>query len=160
LVDKTKEVISLIDSFKGENDYLSNFHILQRPIVYGWMVAKTSEHLFCAFKTKSVEHRRWILDAPSAREAKQRGRTVVLRPDWKSGVDKTAMHLTLILKFSANWDLLSKLINTGNKQLVEGNWWHDNYWGNCNCVKCTHKIGLNNLGILHMQVRALFQQFG
>ena len=24
-----------------------------------------------------------------------------------------------------------QLIDTGDAMLIEGNWWHDNYWGNC-----------------------------
>jgi len=149
----------MIDLFKGEYHFLSNFYILNRPIVYGWMVCPTSEHFFCALKTTDVKLRAWILQAGTAAEAKTRGRAVVLRPDW-STFNKTAMHLALILKFSANNDLLAKLIATGNKQLIEGNWWHDNYWGNCTCAKCTNKPGLNNLGILLTQVRSLFQQIG
>jgi predicted NAD-dependent protein-ADP-ribosyltransferase YbiA (DUF1768 family) len=124
------------------------------------MVCPTSEHLFCALKTTDVKLRAWILQAGKAAEAKTRGRAVALRPDWSTGFDKTAMHLALILKFSANKNLLFQLLMTKNKQLVEGNWWHDNYWGNCICTKCTDKPGLNNLGILLTQVRSLFQQIG
>ena len=148
----------MINSFRGENYFLSNFYPLQYPIVYGWMIANTSEHLFCALKTLNPEHRAWILSAETPGKAKRRGKVVQLREGWSSGLDKTAMHLALILKFSANNDLLVKLIRTENKQLIEGNTWHDNYWGNCTCVKCTNKPGLNNLGILLTQVRSLFQQ--
>lgn len=150
----------MINLFRGEYHFLSNFHILKHPIVYGWMVCPTSEHFFCALKTTDPALRVWILQADTPNEAKTRGRAVVLRPDWSTGFDKTAMHLALILKFSANNDLLFKLLTTRNKQLIEGNWWHDNYWGNCTCAKCVNKPGLNNLGILHMQVRSLFQQIG
>ena len=150
----------MINSFRGEYYFLSNFHILTNPIVYGWIVAPTSEHFFCALKTTEVHLREWILQASSPAKAKSRGRAVVLRPDWKTGFDKTAMHLALILKFSANDDLRSLLINTGDKQLIEGNWWHDNYWGNCECIRCSTIQGQNNLGILLTQVRSLFQQIG
>ncbi len=150
----------MINLFRGEYHFLSNFHILKHPIVYGWMVCPTSEHFFCALKTTDVGLRTWILQANTPAEAKARGRDVVLRSGWSTGFDKTTMHLALILKFSADENLRSRLVNTGNRQLIEGNWWHDNYWGNCTCAKCTNKQGLNNLGILLMQVRALFQQIG
>lgn len=150
----------MIDLFRGEYDFLSNFYILEDPIRYGWMIAPTSEHFFCALKITDVNMRIWILQAHTPAEAKKRGRAVVLRPNWKEGFDKTAMHLALILKFSANESLRSRLIATGNKRLIEGNWWHDNYWGNCTCAKCTGKPGANNLGILLIFVRSLLQQVG
>ena len=150
----------MIHSFRGEYSFLSSFHTLANPIVYGWMVARTSEHLFAALKTTERHLREWVLEAENAAVAKKRGKAVILRPDWNTGFDKTAMHLALILKFSANDDIRSRLINTGNKQLIEGNWWHDNKWGDCGCVKCSTIQGQNNLGILLTQVRSLFQQIG
>ena len=140
--------------------FLSNFYILTNPIVYGWMVAPTSEHFFCAMKTTYINLREWILQATTPGQAKRRGRDVVLRPDWKTGFDKTAMHLALILKFSADEYIRSRLIATENKLLIEGNWWHDNYWGDCGCIRCSTIQGQNNLGILLTQVRSLFQQIG
>lgn len=147
----------MIDLFRGEYDFLSNFYILEDPIRYGWMICPTSEHFFCALKTTDINMRIWILQAHTPAEAKKRGRAVVLRPGWKTGFDMTAMHLALILKFSASENLRSRLVNTGDKRLIEGNWWHDNHWGNCTCVKCTDKPGANNLGILLQHVRSLFQ---
>ena len=49
-------------------------------------------------------------------------------------------------KFS-NPDLKEKLLATGNEELVEGNWWGDQYWGICD------GIGKNKLGKLLMKVR-------
>jgi hypothetical protein len=124
------------------------------------MVARTSEHFFVALKTTDDHLREWVLQAGNAATAKKRGKVLVLRQDWDTGFDKTAMHLALILKFSANDDIRSRLIDTGNKQLIEGNWWHDNKWGNCECIKCSTIQGQNNLGVLLTQVRSLFQQIG
>jgi len=56
-------------------------------------------------------------------------------------------------KFSQNEDLKEKLLNTGEIYLEEGNWWHDNYWGQCNCYRCRNIHGLNKLGKILMQVR-------
>jgi predicted NAD-dependent protein-ADP-ribosyltransferase YbiA (DUF1768 family) len=36
--------------------------------------------------------------------------------------------------------------------MVEDNWWHDNYWGDCHCFQC-FRIGINMLGQIWMQVR-------
>lgn len=150
----------MINKFREEHSFLSNFYTLTNPIVYGWMVARTSEHFFVALKTTNEALRRWILEAGNAAEAKKRGRQITLRPDWDTGFDKTAMHLALILKFSANENLRSRLIDTGNKRLIEGNWWHDNKWGDCECIRCSTIQGQNVLGNLLTQVRSLFQQIG
>ena len=50
-------------------------------------------------------------------------------------------------------ELREKLLATGNEELVEGNTWHDNIWGNCSCDCCKKIEGQNKLGKLLMQVR-------
>jgi predicted NAD-dependent protein-ADP-ribosyltransferase YbiA (DUF1768 family) len=47
--------------------------------------------------------------------------------------------------------------------MIEGNWWHDNFWGDCYCnnksgkhPECL-KPGLNKLGLLLMNLRRYFQ---
>ena len=42
--------------------------------------------------------------------------------------------------------LKERLLKTGKEELVEGNTWHDNYWGNCTCEKCKNIAGQNKLG--------------
>jgi len=44
------------------------------------------------------------------------------------------------------------LAATGTMKIVEFNWWHDNYWGNCECIRC-HKTGNNHLGQILMNER-------
>jgi predicted NAD-dependent protein-ADP-ribosyltransferase YbiA (DUF1768 family) len=39
------------------------------------------------------------------------------------------------------------LLETGDAELVEGNWWDDTFWGVCNGV------GQNNLGKILMDTR-------
>lgn len=46
-----------------------------------------------------------------------------------------------------NSELGNKLEATGDSLLVEGNWWHDTFWGVCN------GFGENNLGKLLMKIR-------
>ena len=50
-------------------------------------------------------------------------------------------------------ELRDKLLATGDQYLEEGNSWHDNYWGNCDCPRCKDTMGRNMLGQLLMQVR-------
>jgi len=46
-----------------------------------------------------------------------------------------------------------KLLGTERQIIVEGNLWHDNFWGNCTCGRCLHTPGANVLGSLLMCVR-------
>ena len=53
-------------------------------------------------------------------------------------------------------ELRDKLLATGDANLVEGNTWHDNYWGICTCSKCINSPvvdGKNKLGTILMKVR-------
>jgi hypothetical protein len=63
------------------------------------------------------------------------------------------MQRALSLKFNQNPNLKEQLIKTGEAQLVEGNYWHDNFWGNCFCDQCEGLEGENKLGVLLMELR-------
>jgi ribA/ribD-fused uncharacterized protein len=91
-----------------------------------------------------------IRKAGTPGKAKKLGRKVKIRPDWES-VKVFIMEELLRLKFS-NPDLLRRLVQT-NGELVEGNTWHDNFWGDCNCNKCKAK-GVNMLGKLLVKIRS------
>lgn len=54
----------------------------------------------------------------------------------------------LMLKFSQE-PFKSKLLETGDRNICEGNWWGDDYWG----VDIKTGIGDNHLGKLIMQIR-------
>lgn len=45
------------------------------------------------------------------------------------------MSSLLRVKF-AEPGLRDKLLRTADRPLVEGNTWHDNFWGKCSCRKC------------------------
>jgi len=44
------------------------------------------------------------------------------------------------------------LVCTADEILVESNNWHDNYWGDCTCLRC-FRIGENHLGLIWMDIR-------
>jgi predicted NAD-dependent protein-ADP-ribosyltransferase YbiA (DUF1768 family) len=55
-------------------------------------------------------------------------------------------------KFSdLNPTLKQRLIDTGERQLIEDNWWHDYFWGVC------QGRGENHLGRLLMEHRTALQ---
>ena len=78
-----------------------------------------------------------------------------MRPDWDAR-KLTIMHNLLVHKFEENPDLVPKLLDTGGAVLVEGNTWHDNFWGSCICPRCSGERGRNHLGRLLMQLRACY----
>jgi ribA/ribD-fused uncharacterized protein len=85
--------------------------------------------------------------------AKSRGRSVKIRGDWEQ-VKYEIMYAVQMDKYQQNPQLLKKLLATGDAELEEGNWWHDNIWGNCKCDRCKDIEGRNMLGEILMKVRS------
>ena len=139
----------MISEFRGKNRFLSNF--FSSAIPYNGIVYPSVEHAFQAAKTIDTDSRLRISTAGSPGEAKKLGRSAKLRDDWEQVKDKVMLNF-LRIKFM-NAELRDKLLETGDSVLIEGNTWHDNYWGNCSCEKCRGIAGKNMLGRLLMQVR-------
>jgi ribA/ribD-fused uncharacterized protein len=121
------------------------------------------EHAFQAAKTYSAEERQaFRRPGLKAWEAKQMGRVVTLRKNWESS--KVAMMARLLeIKFEKP-ELRQQLLATAPKMLMEGNYWHDNFWGTCFCPRsskgCQGSMGANNLGKLLMNLRTSIQTHG
>lgn len=143
----------MILEFEGKYDFLSNFY--PSPIFYDGITYPTNEHFFQAMKTLDQEERKKIAAADTPGKAKRMGRSVELRPDWEK-IKVEVMRLGLILKFQ-NPDLKEKLLATGDEELIEGNWWCDQFWGSCNCSKHIRTPGRNVLGMLLMELRKELQ---
>lgn len=139
----------MIDNFKDEYGFLSNFY--PSKISYHGIEYPTVEHAFQAMKTMDIEERKYIAKLESPSLAKRAGRIVKLRADWEK-IKDCVMLDCLRLKFAIP-ELREKLLNTNNAMLIEGNTWHDNYWGDCKCEKCKHITGKNKLGYLLNVVR-------
>lgn len=141
----------MINSFKGEFDFLSNFYDF--PMHYRGLNFPTAEHAFQAAKAKYSVDVLWVQQASTPGIAKRRGRQVDIRPDWETSKN-SVMRAILFNKFS-HTALAEKLLATKDEELVEGNYWHDNYWGICFCNSCSN--GQNHLGKLLMQTRKLIR---
>lgn len=128
----------MIDSFSGEYRFLSNFYADPHG-------GPTVEHYFQAAKTLNPDEIEAILRARTPGQAKSMGRKATLRPDWDDIKDGVMLEL-LRDKFYIK-HMRSKLLATGDAELIEGNTWGDTYWGVCN------GRGQNKLGKLLMQVR-------
>lgn len=136
-----------ISTFKGDYDFLSNFYPVQ--VVLDNHAYPSVEHAFQAAKTEDPVIREQIRLLPTAAKAKQAGRRVRIRSDWETA--KIGVMRDLLKEKFSHQDLKEKLLATDGALLVEGNWWHDNFWGVCTCSKCPP--GLNHLGRLLMEIR-------
>lgn len=141
----------MIDRFEGEYAFLSNFYPSEITDVNG-ITYPTVEHYFQAMKSPYIEKRREIAAAATPGKAKRMGRQTLLREDWEF-IKVRVMREALWKKFTVHPDLKTKLLATGEEELVEGNSWHDNTWGDCYCPRCQHIQGKNELGKLLMQIR-------
>lgn len=147
--------MDVILRFKGAYAFLSNFY--RWPVVYGANVYPTLEHAFQAAKTDNPPEKARILAAVTPGEAKRLGRAVTLRADWED-MKVEIMGALVARKFSvANSELVETLKLTGDDYLVEGNAWHDSFWGVCFCDSCLG-IGENMLGKLLMARRVICQE--
>lgn len=140
-----------ITSFRGEYEFLSNFYECYVPMTFGKdnipIEFRNAEAAFQAHKTTTYEDLLRFSNM-SASEAKRFGRKVKLRDDWND-VRLQIMGDVVLTKFVVNKDLRDKLIATGQRELIEGNTWHDTFWGVCNGK------GENNLGKILMEVRSM-----
>ena len=134
-----------IDFFRDEYYFLSNFY--EAPVEYGGFRYLSAEAAFQAQKCLSVSERQEFV-CLSAADAKQKGREVDLRPDWEN-VKTELMEEIVRAKFTQNPDLARLLLATGDKTLLEGNTWHDTFWG----VELDTHQGENHLGKILMQIR-------
>lgn len=137
-----------ISRFKGDVFFLSNFY--RAEVRMAGLTFPTSEHAFQALKTDDLDQRAWVAAAPTPSIAKKRGRQITLVSDWEQ-VKVQVMAEVLREKFR-DPKLTDRLIATHPKQLVEGNDWHDQFWGNCWCEHCDAP-GQNMLGKLLMALR-------
>lgn len=139
----------MINSFRGNYYFLSNFY--SAPVRYGGISFLNNEAAFQSGKVIDMsERRKFSMLQPN--EAKKLGRKISLRPDWED-IKFDVMRAVIHNKFKENPELAEKLIETGNEELVEGNTWHDNIYGNCTCSKCKNIVGKNMLGKILMEER-------
>ena len=94
-----------------------------------------------------------ILDAETPGEAKKLGRECPLREDWEE-IKDDVMWYVLQTKFRAGSDCRKWLLETGEAELIEGNWHGDSYWGFC----FKRQIGANVLGHLLMELREAIRE--
>jgi ribA/ribD-fused uncharacterized protein len=146
--------MTVVSEFKhgGPYGFLSNFYPCSG--LYG----PTIEHQYQAMKFQGTGHTdliEQVLNAPDAKAAKQLAsqNKQLVRPDWQQ-VNLGIMWTLLCVKFNRKYnpDLRAMLVATGGAYLIEGNYWHDNFFGSCSCAKCG-SFGANHLGLMLMERR-------
>lgn len=147
---------TVIDSFEGEYEFLSNFYEGE-PLVIDKRSYKSNEHWYQASKAVDDDTHDLIRLAATAGQAKKLGRQCKkIHPDWDdSGLrpprKQRVMWKGLKIKFAPDSRLAKKLLATGDAELIEGNWWGDNYWGTVNGK------GKNVLGRMLMRWRRMLR---
>jgi ribA/ribD-fused uncharacterized protein len=134
----------------GSHSPLSNFYVA--PFFLDGQEWPTVEHYFQATKTDDLAAYNRVRVAPSPGQAKRLGRLCVLRRDWEQ-IKLRVMRTALEAKFAPESSLGEWLTATGDVLLVEGNDWHDTFWGVCTCPQ-HHDTGDNWLGHLLLARRA------
>lgn len=138
-----------IDAFRGKWTKLGNYSSI--VVFYDGHAYQSVEHAYQAQKSTDLGIQKLIRDSATPAVAKKLARSVELRPDWE--VIKIGLMLDLLREKFSQEPERSILLATEEEGLVEGNWWHDNFWGKCTCATHRGAFGKNNLGILLMQVR-------
>ena len=143
------EDLTKIITFSKDYEFLSNFY--HSPFIVDDIQYDSVEHFFQSSKAAAWDEAMWVNAAPTPGQAKGRGRKVSMRPDWEQ-IKIDIMRFALEQKFAIP-ELKEKLLATGDSELIEGNWWDDNFWGDCYCPACQSIKGKNMLGKLLMELR-------
>lgn len=139
--------------YEQDHYYLSNFSAFN--LLWCGLVFPTSEHAYhwskFYYSMRILKHR--ILDAPSAHEAFKiaEANRQHRRADWDDNKVVIMRHI-LLAKASQHEYVRRKLLETGDRELVE-NSWRDDFWG-----WGPNRDGQNMLGKLWMEVRAELKQ--
>lgn len=140
----------VIKEFREQYRFLSNFWSCEVVLEGDDNIYPSVEHAYQASKSCLVDQREKIKKLSSPGKAKIYANRIQLGPYWEDS--KVRIMKALLEQKFKNDPLRKLLIDTKNALLIEGNHWHDNFWGSCYCDKCGDK-GKNVLGKLLMEIR-------
>lgn len=142
----------MINRFRGEYEFLSNFY--PAKLIYDGIEYYNAESAYQAQKCSDAEQRKAFSSCYSD-EAKRKARSIELREDWED-IKLEVMETVVRAKFEQNPRLAKLLLQSGEMRIVEGNTWHDIFWG----VDLKTGEGENHLGRILMQLREHFKSCG
>lgn len=141
----------MISSFRGENNWLSNMHDCE--VMFCGHVFKSVENAYMAAKSEDPDWFKFCLENPP-NICKKESKKIKLIDDWEK-VKLPVMYSLLKQKFVKE-PFRTKLLDTDNENIQEGNFWNDTFWGVS--LKESPNFGENNLGRLIMHIRMLLKQ--
>jgi len=161
------KVFANYDGLYGIVEHINSFNHLpddhpDRDFLYWIETYDNVENAYQAAKSLDINVReKFRVRGLRPWDAKKLGGTVKLRPDWDTGTGtmppfKIVVMLGLLMQKFEPTMLRRRLLSTMTAELIEGNNWHDTYWGVCdgNCNEGPHEpFGTNHLGRLLMIVR-------
>lgn len=140
----------MIKEFQKEYRWLSNF--MPCVIIYEGVEYRSVEHAYMSAKSNDPEWKQYCQNTEEPGFVKKKSKGITLREDWDT------------IKCDVMWECLnqkyrqepykSKLIETGDMAIQEGNHWKDTFWG----VDLKTGKGQNKLGIMIMNIRTAIQK--
>ena len=137
----------MIKEFQREYRWLSNFWLVD--IELDGRIYPSVEHAYMSAKCDAE----WWKIVCSQREntpgtIKRNSKSIKVKDNWKD-IKLSIMEDCIRKKFSQE-PYRTKLLNTGNEFIQEGNLWYDTFWG----VDLRTNKGENNLGKIIMRIRS------
>lgn len=139
----------MIPIFRGDYFFLSNFYLTD--IVWNNRIFNSAEHFYQASKCRKLSDATKICSAATSKTAKILGKFVERKPHWD--VDRIRVMERILRTKFRNKKLKKMLIATGDKQLIDQNYFHEMFWGVCGCTMHQRR-GLNMIGKILMKIRA------
>ena len=140
-----------INLFRGEYGWLSNYRsvdIKVKGITYA-----SVEHAWLSYKSDDPEWKVLCSDGDyDAKNIKKISKFFELPQEFLENRD-VIMKSLLVQKFAQPWFRI-KLLETKSREIIEGNWWNDTYWG----VDMKTGIGENRLGKIIMEIRTILKK--
>ena len=136
----------MISEFKGEHSWLSNFEPVK--ITLKGVTYPSVEHAYMSAKSDDPKWKSFCSDAKNTPgKVKRESRKIQLPKNWDAS-KRTIMGECLVKKFTQE-PFKSKLLDTKDQCIEEGNTWGDRFWG----VDLITGKGENVLGEMIMIIR-------
>lgn len=143
-----------IDMSKWHKNWFSNMLPFDKPLMEDGISYRTVEHYYQAHKLIDLEKRREIANMGpfDAKKLIRNKEKYHWRADWSDQMKLSVMETALRWKFQKGTTWYTKLMETGQDEIVEWNNWGDVFFGK----DLETKKGRNELGKLLMKIRSEF----
>jgi hypothetical protein len=136
----------MIKEFTGRYNWLSNFFPCW--ITLNGITFQSVEHAYQSEKSSDFEWKKKCQEIINPGKIKQESRKIKINKKEWDNKKLRVMEICIDQKFNKE-PFRTKLLETGEEEIQEGNNWNDEFWG----VNLKTGKGLNNLGKLIMKKR-------